>query len=879
MFNAFRRSSFPVFALLGAFLCFSPASLRAQEEGENRNPLDVPLSPAVKALLDDDATPEAEKRKIAIFHGQWERVKDPTLDERAAIALARYELNDPALNDEKSPPLLRARAALYRGEPEKALKLLEKEGAAVAALLRAQALEQMGKEKEAIEVLAPWSKKLGTEGFADAAELTAAAQALAMLADLEGRPSRDFTQAMKLFGRARNELDKLYWPAAIAEAELLMEKDNPEEAIGALLDVLRLNPRCPEAAGMLGQFAAQRFNFDDAGKIAARLRDVNAEHLLAAVIDGHSFLTQKDAAGARTAIEPTLAKYPNHRELLEILAAAEAMAYDEKQMNAVLAHYDKLTGDNPGALITAGSYLSLARQYDLAEKLLREAVKRRDNWAHPRIELGLMLMQAGKEQEALVELRKAAALDPFNRRARNQLKLVEELLGYEHIALDHFVIKYRKGIDEVLARDMEQQLEEMFTAVTGAYEHKPGRKTLIEIMPDEQWFGVRITGLPEIWTIAACTGDVIALTPPREGAKQRGPYDWRRVLQHEYTHTVTLDQTAYRIPHWMTEAAAVAMEPGGRDFQMTQLLAAAYNGDGLFTLDNINWGFIRPRKPTDRPLAYAQAHWMLEYITAKYGHKALLEMFALYRKGVTETKAIVDVTGHSAEEFFSGFREWAGKQVKEWGLAKRDDDGKVTAKLKEKSVDDARLKELLKEFVDHPDLLELAARHAVSRETPGARELVLRYAAARPADPWSHEALYTLAENEGKPEDAIASLHALDRVEQGEGKWAHRLAEIYRKQGAFAPAGKAIERALHREPYNATWRELAAAIAIQGKQFPVAAHQVRALTILEPDRAVHQIRLAAVYDLMGEKAKSKAAAEAARKIDTQAPVEKFLKQD
>ncbi len=875
MFNAFDRSILPFF--LSLVLSLTPFPLRAQEDDDKRDPLQIPLSPAVKALLEDKDTPDGEKRKIALFHGQWEHVKDPTLEERAAIALAKYELHDAALTDEKTPPLLRARGAFLRGEPEKAVKLLEKENTAAAALLRAQALEQLGKEKEAIDALAPWRMKLHVEGFSDAAELTAAASAMVMLADLEGRPSRDFTQAMKLFGRARNELDKLHWPAALAEAELLMEKDNPEEAMGALLDVLRLNPRCPEAAGMLGQFAAQRFNFDDAGKIAARLREVNGEHLLVAIIEGHSFLTQKDAPGARAAIEPMLAKYPNHRELLELLAAAEAMAYDDKKMDAVLTHYDKLTGNNPGALITAGSYLSLARQYELAEKLLREAVKRRDNWAQPRIELGLMLMQAGKEQDALVELRKAAALDPFNRRARNQLKLVEELLGYEHIALDHFVIKYRKGIDEVLARDMEQQLAEMFTAVTGAYQHKPGRKTLIEIMPDEQWFGVRITGLPEIWTIAACTGDVIALTPPREGAKQRGPYDWRRVLQHEYTHTVTLDQTAYRIPHWMTEAAAVAMEPGGRDYQMTQLLASAYNGEGLFTLDNINWGFIRPRTPTDRPLAYAQAHWMLEYITAKFGHKALLEMFALYRKGVPDTKAIVEVTGQSAEEFFSGFKDWAGKQVKDWGMAKRGDDGKVAARLQEQNVDEARLNVLLKEFADHPDLIELAAKRAVRLEKPDARQLVLRYAAARPADPWSHEALYTLAENEGKPEDAIPSLHALDRVEQSAGKWAHKLAELYRKSGDFAQAGKAIERALHREPYNANWRELAAAIAIQGKQLPVAAHQVRALTILEPDRAVHQVRLAAVYDLMGDKAKSKSAAEAARKIDPQAPVEKFLK--
>ena len=212
MHNAFDRSILPFFLLLVLFL--APIPLRAQEDDDKRDPLNVPLSPAVKALLDDKDTPDVEKRRIAVYHGQWERVKEPTLEERAAIALAKYELNDPALSDNKTPPLLRARAALYRGEPERTVTLLEKENTAAAALLRAAALEQMGKEKEAIETLTPWRTKLQVEGFSDAGELTAAAQALVMLADLEGRPSRDFTQAMKLFGRARNELDKLHWPAA-----------------------------------------------------------------------------------------------------------------------------------------------------------------------------------------------------------------------------------------------------------------------------------------------------------------------------------------------------------------------------------------------------------------------------------------------------------------------------------------------------------------------------------------------------------------------------------------------------------------------------------------------------------------------------------------
>jgi hypothetical protein len=91
---------------------------------------------------------------------------------------------------------------------------------------------------------------------------------------------------------------------------------------------------------------------------------------------------------------------------------------------------------------------------------------------------------------------------------------------------------------------------------------------VIEVMPDHERFAVRITGMPFVHTIAACTGPVIAMEVPREGppSKHMGLFDWPRVIQHEYTHTITLGQTRNRIPHWLTEAAAVSMEPAPRSY-------------------------------------------------------------------------------------------------------------------------------------------------------------------------------------------------------------------------------------------------------------------------------------------------------------------------
>ncbi len=368
--------------------------------------------------------------------------------------------------------------------------------------------------------------------------------------------------------------------------------------------------------------------------------------------------------------------------MVALQAAVEGLTYHPRAMEKALARYDELSPGSPRALYLVGTHLSRARQYALSEKMLRRAIDRQPNWPAPHVELGLLLMQAGNDEAARAALAQATRLDPFNRRASNQLKLVEALLQYERIETKHFVVRYHEGIDAVLAHDMADHLEQMYREITTVYEHEPKRKTHIDLMPNEKWFAVRITGMPDIWTIAASTGDVISLTPPREGPDQRGPFDWANVVRHEFVHTVTLSQTHNRLPHWFTEACAVSQELVDRDYQTCQLLAWALYKDKLFTLENINWGFIRPKTPRDRPLAYAQANWMVEFITKTAGHRAILQLLHLYGQGADNVSAIEQVMGCDSDTFMRRFHAWAHEQVKQWGLMPPPDDPHVRAILK-----------------------------------------------------------------------------------------------------------------------------------------------------------------------------------------------------
>jgi len=874
------------FCLLAVALLSGPARVHSEEPGKAPGQAVLPpIEPStlVQALIDDPLNDQPNRTDLLIFHGRWDDLPDGTaltLDQRALLALLQFRLEDPALQDPLADPLLRARASLGRGEPGRVIELLAEIHSAQAALLASLAHEQLGQTALAVARLTPWREKLHTDEITDPAELTASAQALAALARLQGRPAQDYQLALNLLGRVREELDPAYWPALIAEADLLIDKDNAKQGSEALVSALELNASCGEAWAALGRLSIRGYAFDKALAITQKLREINPTHPLADLIEARSLLQQRDIAGAQAVIESALSRYPGHREFLALNAAAHALGYDESSMHEALDHFQQVSPGNPLAAYTTGAALATARQYSQAEVMLRRAVELAPNWPAPRIELGLLLMQAAHDEDAQRELAAATRLDPFNRRAGNQLAMLNDLLDYERIETEHFLIRYQKGIDEVLARDMPEKLEAIYQDVTAAFDHHPARVTRIDLMPDEQHFAVRITGMPDIWTIAAATGDAIALTPPREGSHQRGGYDWPNVIRHEFVHTVTLDQTQNRIPHWFTEACAVSQETAERSYDTCRLLAQALQKDKLFALDQINWGFIRPKTPADRPLAYAQSDWMLEYIAVRFGHKAIVEMLGLFHDGVADTQALEQVTGQSAETFMAEFKTWATNQVQKWGLSSRQTSERLAEVLTGSGTpaDDEERAKLLDEHPGHPDLLRLMAEKAMSQtDAAAARQAVLRYADSRPVDPWSHRALVELALASGDIAEAIGSLEYLDEIEPASGRWAHELTKAYRQNSEYGLALSAIEHGLDREPYNASYRELAAAVSLQTGNTERALHHVFAASLIEPDRAVHHARLAALYDRLGKHEQADASARRALELDPESPARRFLK--
>lgn len=876
-------------------------------------PRDVAPSKLVVQLLQAEYLTLEEAKLLRLKHGTWSDADLATPIDAARAAMIAGRIDHPSFSDESVPVVLRARARLAAGRALAAIELLDGLESIPASALRAEAMEQAGfidaAGVQADRAIERYDSTPMTERSID--DAIGAVAAMRVRARTTGVPARDYQRMLNVLGSARDEIDRLDPRTRIAEAELLYARSNINEAVPALHEALALNPRSAAAWTLLGEMAVDRFDFDGAEAAAARLEDLRPSRGTpsagATIVRAIAAMVQDDPFLAIGLLEEFLAVHPTHVRAIALRAAAAALRYDEAETALWLERLEEIAPGSAMGYYEVGQRLAFDRQYALAAEMLAEAIARRPSWPPPHVELGLLEMQSGRDQQARSALAKAIELDPFNQRAAFSLTLLKEMDDFVSRESEHFIVRSRPGIDDVIAASMLGPLEAMHLIVAERFGHEPSQKTVIELMPDHRFFSVRITGMPQIHTVAACTGPLIAIEVPREGApgKHLGLFDWLKVLRHEYTHTITLSQTRNRIPHWLTEAAAVSMEGVPLKFETAKDLARRWRRGELFDLDEINWAFIRPKRRGDRGFAYAQGHWMVEYMNEQFGSSAIVVLLGEYFRGAREEEALMAALGVSRAAFFDGFKVWAGLQVEAWGLnpsptldeladTLRAKDPVAAAHLAEArrrrlkqlaahvgsevgrasreglhratpsewpevvrppiEISDEALAGFLEDYPTHPDVLELSIRRRLGGGTVvagEARVLLERYAEARPVDPFPHRVLAQAFLEVGEAGKAIESFQALDARSEHDNVYALEVAVLLRKEGRLEEAQRSIDRAVRMNPYRPEHHELAAAIAVERRDFAAAKTSIEALLILEPDQPHHVRRIQAINRLLG----------------------------
>jgi tetratricopeptide (TPR) repeat protein len=787
--------------------------------GKWLNPL-LPENTPEPTYPDYDANNNLEKARIQLEAGQYRRAlvtlqsagNRKPIDAALIAGEARRELGryDQALADLTAPDpavqTLRARVLAAQGNFQPAIDSLQKIIQSNPNLIPPHYylgayLESIGDipaAKSAYQwfvtdpnnFLQQWISH--PETFDSAPEVTLIGRGVDRWATLtmayqSNRPLHDVVLSM--FVRAYDLIDRDYWPAHEAAAEYLLLHDDPTGAMQELDGVIAENPSDVQSWALTGKIALGQFNFDAADQAVAAIRQVNPNSIDADLLAARNYLAQRVPRQALPILQSVLQRQPKNIEALGLMAAAQSLLLSDDKAAEYLKQADALQPQNALAYFEVAEQLAAMRQYPRSIAMYKIAVDRAPWWAAARNGLGLLYTQSGDEDSARAVLEAAHSLDPFNVRTTNYLRLLDMMDGFARQESPHFIVLYDAQQDPVIPEYFSDYLESIYPAVCGAFDYEPKVKTMIEVFPTHDAFSVRTTGAPWIATVGASTGRVIALVSPRKGALTMGTFNFSQVLRHEFTHTVTLGATDNRIPLWFTEGLAVQEEHTPVRWEWVPMLYHAVTHDELFDLDSLTWAFVRPRRPIDRQLAYAESSWICQFIETTRGHQAILAMLAQFKAGRTQDEVIQIALGQSQADFFAGFCQWCQAQIATWGYDEATD--KKYQLLRDQGEDLIR-----------------------QRQYAAAVPVFEEIAHLRPMDILPHQRLagLYLTSEVAEPQKAAEQLDVLARVELNNNMYAKRAARIYRDIGQLDKASARALQAVYIAPYDMAAHRLLAQI-------------------------------------------------------------------
>lgn len=510
------------------------------------------------------------------------------------------------------------------------------------------------------------------ESLQDPHELRIVAQAAARYAR--------FSKSTGLFARVINDVypaalkrNENYWPAHFDSCLLFQEKYNEADAAEQLQAGLAIHPRAAELHAAQASLLVDKFDLPKARAAIKRALEARDDLLLARQLEADTFIAEQNPGAAVPLLEKALSLQPHSLETKGRLLAS--FAYLEggspeapsAKMKAVI---DSLR-DKPTCLgeawLTAGEACDRMRHFVLAEKCYRAALLLLPQHIYIRGHLGLSLMRLGEEPEAAQLLTESFQLDPFNVRVKNTLEVLDVLQGYAILETDHFILRFDRGQNELLAEYAADVLEnEIYPQITQELGYAPPGKTLIEFFSRAKntkghgWFSARMVGLPFIGTVGACAGTMVALVSPDELGDK---FNWARVLRHEFVHVVNLQQSDFRIPHWLTEGLAVHLEDAPRPAEWNKLLVSRADAGKLFDLDDITFGFIRPSNHDDWTLAYCQSELYVDYMRSRFGAESIAKLLAAISERKTIAAAIQSAFSVEQADFEAGYMKFVEDEV------------------------------------------------------------------------------------------------------------------------------------------------------------------------------------------------------------------------
>lgn len=650
------------------------------------------------------------------------------------------------------------------------------------------------------------------------------------------------------------------WQAHHLAGDLLLEKYNRADGIPELQAGLAINPRAPEIHVTLADAALEELQFDTALEHAEKALAVNPQHPAALRLKAKAYVMQGELAHADRAVKAARAACPTDQRIFALAAFVEIQRGDNvttDRLQELFSQLDAIENWQPGDSPFEQTVVELAkinpapgyflqdlgrlyqgqRKLSHAEVCYRQAIRQMPQLSQPKSELGMLLFQSGRMDEAQRLLDDAFKADPYHVRISNMRKVLRVLEGYATVTTPHFVIRADSQLDGVLAKYMAEELERVYADVTAEYGFEPPQRTQIEIynkargLAGHQWFSARMIGLPWLQTIGASTGLIIALTSP---AATQEPYNWARVIRHEFVHVVTLQQTDFNIPHWFTEALAVRAEGYPKPKEWDALLVKRFKAKNLKNLDNLHLGFQRAESREDWDFAYCQSVLYAEFFIERFGDDALPKLLNAYRETRSTDIALQAAFGAKKVDVEAGYLKFLARRVAEIQTA--DGEPKFDeAEISERYAADSE------SLANRGDYAWLLLRQRKRDEAEAIATDVLK------TDPTQVRAATVLAQiriAQDRSQDAVTALTAAYNTDRPDHLVWLLLGQLHLKSGKSDAAKALFQKAVEVWPRDPVWWRGLAQAAEQAGDRKLWIASLETLSRLDADSVAARLKRA-----------------------------------
>ncbi len=288
--------------------------------------------------------------------------------------------------------------------------------------------------------------------------------------------------------------------------------------------------------------------------------------------------------------------------------------------------------------------LKLSRKYRFAEGSARQrqALAFDPSYLPAKSALASDLLRLGEEDEGWKLAHEVHQQDAYDVAAFNLVTLHDSLGRYTRLTNEHFVVRLSSKEAPIYGDRVLELLSRARATLVAKYGVEPVSPTYVEIFAEQKDFGVRTFGIPDNpGFLGVCFGRVVTANGP---AATRGrDSNWEAVLWHEFTHVITLQATANRMPRWLSEGISVHEELAA-NASWGQHFNPRYRsmivGDDLVPVSKLSGAFLAPKSPFHLQFAYFQSALVVDFILRQKGPDSLRAILRDLRDGTPINEAL-----------------------------------------------------------------------------------------------------------------------------------------------------------------------------------------------------------------------------------------------